>query len=95
MGVGSYFASECKKHYLLNSRCYHSLQEYPMSLDSNDHETLLHRKSISFKPTPENDDQGAEWSRVTLENGVKIVGKKEVSTGPNITQTPQFTLPRP
>ncbi|KDR85948.1 hypothetical protein GALMADRAFT_53972 [Galerina marginata CBS 339.88] len=57
----------------------HIIPEYPLSLDSNQHPTLLERKSISF--TPIKGSQGAPWSRVTLDNGAKIIDKKEGLNG--------------
>ncbi|KAF9478891.1 hypothetical protein BDN70DRAFT_807852 [Pholiota conissans] len=59
----------------------HIVPEYPLSLDSNAHNTLLQGKSISFTPISKNNGQGAEWSRVTFEKGVKIIGKKEALNG--------------
>ena len=49
-----------------------------MSLDSKLHDTLLPGKTLSFTPMSKNNGQGPEWSRVTFEKGVKIIGKKEV-----------------
>ncbi|KAH9486117.1 FAS1 domain-containing protein [Psilocybe cubensis] len=59
----------------------HIVPEYPLSLDGNNHPTLLDGKSISFKPISKVSGHGAEWSRVTLDNGAKIVGKKEGLNG--------------
>ncbi|KIM38187.1 hypothetical protein M413DRAFT_447948, partial [Hebeloma cylindrosporum] len=59
----------------------HIIPEYPLSLDSEQHKTLLKRKTVSFSPIAKNDGQGAEWSRVTLENGFKITGKHEALNG--------------
>ncbi|KAF8971882.1 hypothetical protein BDZ97DRAFT_1650778 [Flammula alnicola] len=59
----------------------HIVPEYPLSLDANQHNTLLEHKSISFTPISKNNGQGPEWSRVMLDNGVKIIGKKEALNG--------------
>ncbi|KAF8167233.1 hypothetical protein B0H34DRAFT_7182 [Crassisporium funariophilum] len=59
----------------------HIIPEYPISFDSEHHQTLLNRKSITFKPTSKNEGQGAEWSRVTFEKGVRIIDKKEALNG--------------
>ncbi|KAF8204129.1 hypothetical protein BJ912DRAFT_1018707 [Pholiota molesta] len=59
----------------------HIVPEYPLSLDSNRHNTLLEGKSVSFTPITKNNGQGPEWSRVTFENGVRIIGKKEALNG--------------
>ncbi|KAF9562277.1 hypothetical protein CPC08DRAFT_687915 [Agrocybe pediades] len=60
----------------------HIVPEYPLSLDSNEHPTLLSRKSISFSPIPKaGGGHGPEWSRVLLDNGVKIIDKKEGLNG--------------
>ncbi|PPQ89359.1 hypothetical protein CVT25_003199 [Psilocybe cyanescens] len=60
----------------------HIVPEYPLSFDSNEHATLLDEKSISFKPmSAKVGGHGAEWSRVTLDNGANIVSKKEGLNG--------------
>ncbi|KAF5384865.1 hypothetical protein D9615_000925 [Tricholomella constricta] len=59
----------------------HIVPESPITLDSEQHPTLLHRKSISFTPISKNDGKGPEWSRVTLEDGVRIIGMKEGLNG--------------
>ena len=48
-------------------------QEYPLSFDSNQRETLLKGKSISFMQVGNRDP---EWKNVVVS---KVVGKKEVS----------------
>ncbi|CAA7264938.1 unnamed protein product [Cyclocybe aegerita] len=59
----------------------HVVPEYPLSFDSNSHKTALNRKSLTFTPVAKNDGKGPEWSRVTLEDGIKIIGKKEALNG--------------
>lgn len=59
----------------------HIVAEFPLTLDSNPHKTLLDGKSISFTPISKSNGQGPEWSRVTFEHGVKIIGKKEGLNG--------------
>ena len=66
------------------------LQEYPLTFDSRPHKTLLKGKSISFKQIP--NKSGAEWESVTLDNGAKIIGKKEVSILISIAHRLQLTL---
>jgi len=57
-------------------------QEYPLSLDSRSHKTLLTGKSISFTPNSKDSESGLDWKKVSLDNGAKIIGKKEVGTIP-------------
>ena len=59
----------------------HIIPESPITLDSTSHATLLSGKSLSFKPISKHDGQGPEWSRVTLEDGIHIIGKKEALNG--------------
>ncbi|KAG6891632.1 hypothetical protein C0992_001317 [Termitomyces sp. T32_za158] len=59
----------------------HILPESPISFDTRDHPTFLHRKSITFTPTSKDDGNSAPWSRVTLDDGVRIIGMKEGSNG--------------
>jgi hypothetical protein len=54
------------------------VKEYPLSFDSNRHDTLLKRKAITFTPISKSNNKDPEWTRFTLEDGIKIVGKKEV-----------------
>jgi len=53
-----------------------SLQEYPLTFDSNPHETLLKGKSISFVPVDKGD---LEWKNIAVDNQCRIIKKKEVS----------------
>lgn len=55
-----------------------SLQESPITFDLK-YDTLLQGKSITFTPV-RGDSDSPEWSRVALEDGVRIIGMKEVST---------------
>ncbi|KAF8902211.1 hypothetical protein CPB84DRAFT_1679000 [Gymnopilus junonius] len=59
----------------------HIIPEYPLSFDSNKHDTLLDGKSISFKPISKASGEGPEWGRFTLDNGAKIIEKKEGLNG--------------
>lgn len=54
------------------------MKEYPLSFDSNRHDTLLKRKAITFTPISKSNNKDPEWARFTLEDGIKIIGKKEV-----------------
>ncbi|KAG5636535.1 hypothetical protein H0H81_007702 [Sphagnurus paluster] len=58
----------------------HIVPKSPIRLDS-EYPTLLEGKTISFRPISKNDGKGPEWSRVTLEDGVRIIGMKEGSNG--------------
>ena len=42
------------------------------------YDTLLDGKAITFTPISGKKDS-PDWSRVTLENGIRIIGTKEVS----------------
>lgn len=55
------------------------IKEYPLPFDSNEHVTLLDGKPISFKPVSKVGGHGPKWGRFTLDNGAKIIGKKEAS----------------
>jgi uncharacterized surface protein with fasciclin (FAS1) repeats len=57
----------------------HIIPEYPVSFDVQNHQTLLETKSITFKST--SGHCGADWARVTLEDGIRIIGKKEALNG--------------
>ncbi|GLB43747.1 putative protein with four repeated domains in the Fasciclin I family of proteins, present in many other contexts [Lyophyllum shimeji] len=59
----------------------HIVPKSPISLESEEQPTMLDGKSISFTPITKNDGQGPEWSRVTLEDGVRIVDMKEGLNG--------------
>jgi hypothetical protein len=72
--VGIEFLDFCLRIY--NQTRY--LQQSPITLDYTSHDTLLSGKSLSFKPISKHNGQGPEWSRVTLEDGIHIIGKKEV-----------------
>ncbi|KIJ94371.1 hypothetical protein K443DRAFT_683826 [Laccaria amethystina LaAM-08-1] len=58
----------------------HVIPEAPISLNSQ-YETLLRGKSITFTPISKNDGKGPEWSRVTLEDGIRILDKREGLNG--------------
>lgn len=58
----------------------HVIPEAPISLDSQ-YETLLRGKSVTFTPISKNDGKGPEWSRVTLEDGIRILDKREGLNG--------------
>lgn len=51
-------------------------QEYPVSFNIREHQSLLPSKSITFKSTSRHCDN--DWACVTLEDGIRIIGKKEV-----------------
>ena len=51
-------------------------QEAPIDLEGT-HDTLLPGKSITFKPMTKSVKDGG-WSRISLEDGIRITGKKEV-----------------
>ncbi|KAG6919861.1 hypothetical protein DXG01_015569 [Tephrocybe rancida] len=56
-------------------------EDFPITLDTNRHLTLLEGKSVTFTPIGKSDGQGAQWSRVTLEDGIHMIGMKEGSNG--------------
>ncbi|KAG6873067.1 hypothetical protein C0995_003375 [Termitomyces sp. Mi166 len=56
----------------------HIVPESSISFDIRDHPTLLHHKSITFTPITKNDGNSPAWSRVALDDGVRIIGMKEV-----------------
>ncbi|KAG6852218.1 hypothetical protein C0991_001896 [Blastosporella zonata] len=56
----------------------HIIPTSPITLDTEEHPTLLKGKSIAFTPINKNDGKGAQWSRVTLEGGIRITAMKEV-----------------
>ncbi|KAG6845565.1 hypothetical protein H0H87_007243 [Tephrocybe sp. NHM501043] len=66
----------------------HIVPEHPIALDTQVHPTLLEGKSIAFTPISKRDGKGLQWSQVTLEEGVRIIGMKEVR------QFMLFTAPR-
>ncbi|KAF8635283.1 hypothetical protein AX15_000463 [Amanita polypyramis BW_CC] len=60
----------------------HIIPESPIDLDSTESKpTLLGGKSITFRPISKNDGQCPTWSRVTLEDGIKILRMREASNG--------------
>ncbi|KAF8640802.1 hypothetical protein AX17_000451 [Amanita inopinata Kibby_2008] len=60
----------------------HIIPKSPIDLNSPEpHQTLLDGKSISFKPITKSSSQGPDWTRVTLEDGVKILQMREASNG--------------
>ncbi|RDB15524.1 hypothetical protein Hypma_004266 [Hypsizygus marmoreus] len=59
----------------------HIIPDSPIKLDSQEHPTLLTGKSLKFTPISKNDGQRPEWSRVTLEDGVRIIRMKEGLNG--------------
>ncbi|KAF5312227.1 hypothetical protein D9619_002507 [Psilocybe cf. subviscida] len=59
----------------------HIVPEYPLSFDSNRHDTLLRRKAITFTPISKSNSKDPEWARFTLEDSIKIIGKKEALNG--------------
>ncbi|KAG6812436.1 hypothetical protein H0H92_002902 [Tricholoma furcatifolium] len=59
----------------------HIIPDFPISLDEQQHPTLLGGKSLTFTPISKSDGRGAPWSRVTLNGGVRIIGMKEGSNG--------------
>ncbi|KAF9011440.1 hypothetical protein BDQ17DRAFT_1223053, partial [Cyathus striatus] len=59
----------------------HIIPESPIELAGKTYDTLLEGKSITFTPISKHDGKGEEWTRVTLENGVKIIDKKKASNG--------------
>ncbi|KAF8079334.1 hypothetical protein FPV67DRAFT_111346 [Lyophyllum atratum] len=59
----------------------HIIPKSPITLDLQEYPTLLDGKTISFKPVSKNNGKGPEWSRVTLEDGVRIIGMKEGLNG--------------
>lgn len=52
-----------------------SLSDTPVS-----YETLQDGKLVTFNPVPDAKPDSPEWMRVTLEDGVPIIGMKEVSS---------------
>ncbi|KAG5341656.1 hypothetical protein C0989_008149 [Termitomyces sp. Mn162] len=71
----------------------HILPESPISFDTRDHPTLLHHKSITFKPISKNDGNDPAWSRVTLDDGVRIIGMKEVRSLLPVVPLPELVVP--
>ncbi|KAF8814033.1 hypothetical protein BYT27DRAFT_7082994 [Phlegmacium glaucopus] len=69
---------QVRKKNVENWVCAHILPEYPVSFDIQDHQTLLFAKSVTFQSTSRH---GADWAHVTLENGIRIIGKKEALNG--------------
>lgn len=51
-----------------------SLSDVPVT-----YETLQDEKLVTFTPVPHAKPDSPEWMRVTLEDGVRIIGMKEVS----------------
>lgn len=58
----------------------HIVPKHPITLESH-HDTLLPSKSITFTSTAGNGDEEPEWSHVALEDGIRIIGKKEGLNG--------------
>jgi len=59
----------------------HIIPESLITLKSQEYPTLLERKSIRITPVSKNNGKGADWSRVTVEDGVHITGMKEGLNG--------------
>ncbi|KAF9528148.1 hypothetical protein CPB83DRAFT_767291 [Crepidotus variabilis] len=59
----------------------HIIAEYPLTFDTEDHSTLLEGSNISFKRDPNSDAGSPEWKQFTLNNGARIVSKKEGING--------------
>ncbi|RDB26546.1 hypothetical protein Hypma_005636 [Hypsizygus marmoreus] len=59
----------------------HIIPESPIALDSQNHPTMLHGKSLVFTSISKNNGQGPEWSRMTLEDGIRIIGMREGLNG--------------
>ncbi|KAL9716649.1 hypothetical protein Ac2012v2_001101 [Leucoagaricus gongylophorus] len=75
---------EYERKYMVNIERWvsaHIIPEYPITLDSHEHLTLLDGKSISFKSISKGNSKEPEWTRVTLEDGAHILGMKEASNG--------------
>ncbi|KAG2037525.1 hypothetical protein BDR03DRAFT_956805 [Suillus americanus] len=53
-----------------------SLSDAPVS-----YETLQDGKLVTFNPVPDTKPDSPEWMRVTLEDGVRIIGMKEAQNG--------------
>ena len=53
-------------------------QKLPITLDSNSHRIMLEGKTISFTPISKHHGQGPEWSRMTIDDGFRIIGMREV-----------------
>ncbi|KAG1783379.1 hypothetical protein EV702DRAFT_1265114 [Suillus placidus] len=53
-----------------------SLSDSPVS-----YETLQDGKLVTFNPVPDTKPDSPEWMRVTLEDGVRIIGMKEAQNG--------------
>ncbi|KAF8645690.1 hypothetical protein AX16_007639 [Volvariella volvacea WC 439] len=58
----------------------HIIPQSPITLDQT-YQTLLEKKSVTFTPITKNDGRGPEWSRVTVEDGVRITSAKEGLNG--------------
>lgn len=61
-------------------------QESPISLVSESYKTLLEGKSVKFTPIGKVDTHNPDWRQVTLEDGVRIVGKREVRVFRSLSQ---------
>lgn len=60
--------------HIIPSRVY--LSDTPVS-----YETLQDGKLVTFNPIPNTKPDSPEWMRVTLEDGVRIIGMKEAHNG--------------
>ncbi|KAG6818899.1 hypothetical protein H0H93_000468 [Arthromyces matolae] len=59
----------------------HIVPDSPISFDAQEYPTLLSDKSITFRPIKKSNRNEPQWSQVTLENGIHIIGMKEASNG--------------
>jgi hypothetical protein len=75
--------------YIAFRSILNSPQEYPLTFDSNPHETLLKGKSISFVSVGKGDP---EWKDIVVDNQCRIIKKKEVSQGSPFQRVQLITL---
>jgi len=59
----------------------HIITGSSLPLLSRQYDTLLSGKTVNFTPITPDDKSEPEWRRVTLEDGVRILEKKEASNG--------------
>ena len=75
-----------------SSSLYIFRQESPIVLESH-YRTLLKSKYISFTPIAENDGKEQEWSHVTVEDGIHIIGMKQVRIASKLFNLHRILIP--
>ncbi|PPQ66348.1 hypothetical protein CVT24_007185 [Panaeolus cyanescens] len=59
----------------------HFVPEYPLAFNSESHRTLYQSKKLTFKPISKSNDQDPTWESVTINDGIRILSKKEALNG--------------